>query len=88
MRRLLDGLAQEDLREQHWFYSEITSLFEHNPHVDAADLLYRTYEHGPCALCRKHCVEGLLRLDRLPKSLAAECAVDSLDDTRALFSGK
>lgn len=85
VRQLLEGMRQEDLGERHWFYSEITSLFEHHPHRDATDLLLRTYEDGPCALCRKHCVDGLLRLERLPEALAEECAVDSLDDTRALF---
>ena len=88
VRRLFDAMRSQDPCERHWFYGEITTVFEHNPHVDAADLLYRTYEDGPCALCRKHCVEGLLKLDRLPKSLAQECAYDSLDDTRALFRGK
>ena len=50
----------------------------------AAPSLLLLYENGPCSLCRRHCVELLLKLDALPTSLRAECRYDADEDTRKL----
>ena len=65
------GISVRDIAEAHLSSKIVPSLL----------LLY---ENGPCSLCRRHCVELLLKLDALPASLRAECRYDADEGTRKL----
>jgi hypothetical protein len=78
--------AAEDDDELHTLGFGLHDVYQANPTPSAASLLLRLYERGPCSLCREDVVRLLRDLGALPAWMAAECAYDANEDTRALVA--
>jgi hypothetical protein len=86
---LLERLLKQKIDDDpyHSLGMGVRSVVEAHPAVEAEPALLLLYENGPCALCRHACVEHLMRLNRFPDWMCAECFYDSYSETRELIPG-
>jgi hypothetical protein len=84
VRHLLPAKADDD--HAHRLAMDIIASCRPDPRIEAVDCLLWVYERSPCSFCRNSVVDDLIRLDRLPASLAAECHDDCASETREAVS--
>jgi hypothetical protein len=75
-----------DTEEFHSIGFSALHLLESHPEAEGVAILLKLYEHGPCSLCRRRCVERLHALDAVPGWMLGECRHDANLDLRAMVT--
>ncbi len=86
--RLFENVFTRPLtpNEIHSVGMSVRHIIDKNVWPELEKLLLLLYEEGPCSLCRTEIVEALIKLDRLPDWVRAECHFDAEPETRKLVS--
>ncbi len=81
---LLGGLRdhRQNPESFHHFARGVRDYLDVHLTPNAEPLLLELYENQPCAMCRSHAVEALVRIERLTDSLRRECRCDADAVTR------
>jgi len=66
----------------------VLDVFDEHPNSEAEKALLVVYERTPCSRCRRHVVENLNKINRIPQWMIEECKFDSNYDLReAMING-
>lgn len=80
VRSLLPVAADDDAA--HRIVLDIIGICGPQLDSEAAGCLLWVYERSPCSFCRQSAVNDLIKLGRLPETLATECLDDCMSEVR------